>query len=337
MEEEKKVTEEVKQTKAPKPVKKKEKGVTGKVVCFLVVAAVLALVFRPDLFSFLPERLSKILIGFKEVYLVKNQPLTNSDGGFDFMTVFALVLVIAACSVVSMVVRFLLSLLHFKNAHTETVKSLISSLVKYVIAIYCLIYCLSILGCNVGAVIASLGVLGLIIGFGAQSLIEDIITGFFIVLEGQFGVGDIIAIDDYRGTVTNIGIRTTTLVDTGGNAKIINNSDIRNLVNLSSVSSKAICIAPIAYETDLPKAEALIKDLCKKLPEMYPEIFPVPANYLGVEELNDHSVDLKITADVEEANIFTARRLMNREIFLACNEAGIEIPFMQQVVHIVNN
>ncbi|MBQ1712174.1 MAG: mechanosensitive ion channel family protein, partial [Firmicutes bacterium] len=195
-----------------------------------------------------------------------------------------------------------------------------------------IIYGLNILGADVLTVIAGLGILALVIGFGAQSLIEDIFAGIFILFEGRFYVGDIISVDGFRGTVRSIGIVSTQIADVGGNIRIMNNSDIRVLTNLSDVSSVAVSIVSIAYGADLLKAEKVINELCDKLPEMYPEMFPTRPHYMGVENLSDSSVDLKVTADVHESNIYNARRILNRELKLALDAGGIEIPFPQVVV-----
>ena len=118
----------------------------------------------------------------------------------------------------------------------------------------------------------------------------------------------------------------------GGNIRIMNNSDIRVLTNLSDVSSVAVSIVSIAYGADLLKAEKVINELCDRLPDMYPEMFPTKPHYMGVENLSDSSVDLKVTADVHESNIYNARRILNRELKLALDAGGIEIPFPQVVV-----
>ena len=188
------------------------------------------------------------------------------------------------------------------------------------------------LGVNTGAILASLGVLGLIIGFGTQSLIEDVITGLFIIFEGQFHVGDIVSIDDFRGTVTSIGVRTTQLTDAGGNIKIVNNSDIRTMTNLSEVTSAAVVDVGISYGADLKQAEDVVNELLK-LPEMYPDVFVSAPTYDGVQALSASSVDLRIVAKVDETQLYRAQRLMNRELKLALDDAGIEIPFQQVVVH----
>ena len=317
--------------------KKLSKGLIGRIIAIVIVALIIIAFYQPSLLFFLSEHQQKTVQYFTENYIKAVQPLKDADGSFDILRVFGLLLMFAECWLVNAIAQFLFKLAKPKTRRGKTLISLSSSFFKYIVVIYAVIYALSILGFNVGAVIASLGVLGLIIGFGAQSLIEDVITGLFIVLEGQLQVGDIVAIDEWRGTVTNIGIRTTTIVDTGNNARIVNNSDIRNLVNLSNVASKAIAIAPIAYDTDLPKAEETVRKLCKELPSMYPDLFKVEPQYLGVEALGSSSVDLKITADVDEANIFIARRTLNREIFLAFKKAGIEIPFSQHTIHMAKD
>ena len=317
--------------------KKSRNLMIRRIIVMVIVALILIAFYNPKLLFFLSSHQQKAVQYFTENYIRAFQPLKDSEGGFDLLRVGGMLLMFAMCWLINAVVQFALGFINPKKRKAKTVKSLFASFIKYIIVIYAVIYALSMLGFNVGAVIASLGVLGLIIGFGAQSLIEDIITGLFIVLEGQLQVGDIVAVDDWRGTVTNIGIRTTTIVDTGNNARIVNNSDIRNLVNLSGVLSKAIILAPIAYSTDLVKAEKCVKDLCEKLPEMYPDVFKKTPVYMGVENLGSSSVDLKIAADVDEENIFQAKRLMNREVFLAFGKAKIEIPFSQHTIHMAKD
>ena len=184
---------------------------------------------------------------------------------------------------------------------------------------------------------AGVGVLALIIGFGAQSMVSDLVTGVFVVLEGQFNVGDIIEVGGYRGMVESIGIRTTTVRDIGNNVKIINNSDLRNVLNRSLSVSVASTTVSVSYDTDLEKAEAVIADLLPKVKEKYPEIFSAVPEYIGVDNLGESGVELKFIAKVSEQNIYTAPRLLNREIKICFDKEGIEIPFNQIVVHEAKN
>ena len=195
-----------------------------------------------------------------------------------------------------------------------------------------MVFGLGILGADVLTVIASLGILALIIGFGAQSLIEDMFAGFFILFEDRYSVGDIISVEGFRGTVKSIGIVTTQIEDIGGNVRSINNSNIRSLTNLSNAPSVAVVDVGIAYGADLQKVEQVIRTLCEKLPGLYPDLFPAAPRYMGVEKLSESSVDLRVIADVDEAKIYNARRALNRELKLSLDEAGIEIPFPQVVV-----
>lgn len=308
---------------------KKHKLPIGKIIAAAIVILIVVFFAYPKALFFLPVSAREKLDEAVDAAFRSYQPFKNAEGNFDFLRLLSLIIMTAGCVAASFLLRFLISLIPCKTKRGETIKSLIASLIKYIVAIYGIIFGLSILGFDIAAILASLGVLGLIIGFGAQSLIEDIITGLFIVLEGTVQVGDIITIDEYRGEVTAVEMRTISIRDNGGNTKIINNSDVRNIVNLSGVSSKAIAIAPAAYGTDLAKAEKVIEKICKKLPEINPEIFKVPAVYMGIEALNDHSIDFKISADVDEVNIFAAKRIMNREILIAFTEADIEIPVVE--------
>ena len=125
-------------------------------------------------------------------------------------------------------------------------------------------------GVQTPTLLAGAGILGLALSFGAQSLIEDVIAGLFIIFEKQFQVGDIIQAHSFRGKVTEIGVRTTTLVDVNGDVLIINNSDLRQTINTSANLSPAICDISIAYGEDLERVEKVIlsniEGLRKKIP-----------------------------------------------------------------------
>lgn len=305
----------------------------GKLIAILIVLAAAAALFNPALLFFLSPAQQQAVAEFQAVYFTANNPIQAGGERFDPLCLASLAVLIAECWVVNTVIQLIAKHLKFKSRHTETVKSLVCNCLKYAVVIYALIFGLSILGVNMVAVIASLGVLGLVVGFGAQTLIEDVISGLFIIFEGQFHVNDIVTIDGFRGTVISIGIRTTSLMDAGGNIKIINNSDIRTLTNLSEVESYAVAIVGISYSASIPEAEGAINALLDRLPGMYPEVFKIRPEYSGVENLGASSVDLKVVAKVDEAQLYRARRLLNRELKLCLDAAGIEIPFPQVVVH----
>lgn len=304
----------------------------GKLVGIIILLLILLILNVPKLCFFLSPSQQEAVRLFNETYFGNFLPMKSETGGFDFMRLVALILMILGCWAVYQIIAWILSKLTFKNRRAETVKGLITNIVRYVIVIFAAIFGLGILGADVLTVIASLGILALIIGFGAQSLIEDMFAGFFILFEDRYCVGDIISVEGFRGTVKSIGIVTTQIEDAGGNIRSINNSNIRSMTNLSNAPSVAVVDVGIAYGADLQKAEQIVRTLCEKLPGLYPDLFPVAPRYMGVETLNDSSVELRVTADVDEKEIYNARRAMNRELKLALDEAGIEIPFPQVVV-----
>ena len=216
---------------------------------------------------------------------------------------------------------------------SETVASLTISVIKVVGAIATIVWVLSVLGVDIGTIFASLGIMSLIIGFGVQSLIEDCVTGLFIIFEGIYNIGDIIVLDTFRGTVEKITLRTTTLKDTGGNLQVINNSDIRNIQNRSAVESLAICDIGITYEADIREVEKLVLPELPRIYEENKDVFLGVPKYSGVQSLDASSVTLRFNVAINEENYFPATRRLNREMKCLFDDKGIEIPFNQLVIH----
>jgi len=224
-----------------------------------------------------------------------------------------------------------------KNNNSRSMVGLFVSLIKFLGVIVGGVWALGILGVNLAGIFASLGIVSLIVGFGAQSLIEDAVTGIFIIFEGQYHVGDVIVVDGFRGTVKKIGIRTTCIEDGGGNQKIVNNSDIRNIQNRSNKTSLAVCDLSVPYDADIREIEKVFADNFPKIYARNKKLFLKPPRYLGVESLGESSVVLRIVADITEDNFFVGYRTLNREIKIMCDENNIEIPFNQIVVHQADN
>ena len=220
-----------------------------------------------------------------------------------------------------------------KETRARTVCSLTRSILSYAAVLLSVYFGLRALGVDVTASLASVGVVTLIIGFGAQSLIEDVLTGIFLIAEGRYNVGDILVLDDFRGKVVDISVRTTTLEDAGGNHKIINNYEIRNFQNRSQKTSLAVSTVSVGYDADLRAVEAVIADA---LPAMFEEnraVFLDVPQYIGVEELGESGVVLKFIVSATEENVFAARRALNRSLKLLFDEKGIDIPYPQLTVH----
>ena len=223
----------------------------------------------------------------------------------------------------------------FKNAkgRTKTLAAVTASLTKYLIVIIGFCWILTIIGVNVSTIFASIGIIALIIGFGAESLVADLVTGIFVLFENQFNVGDIIEVSGFRGIVENVGIRTVTIRDNGGNLMIVKNSELGNVLNRSEKGSVAITEIGVSYSTDLEELEKKMGSMLSAIKTKHPDIFIGEVSYLGVENLAESSVVLKFKADVEEKNIFSGRRVLNKELKCAFDRENIVIAFPQLDIH----
>lgn len=252
---------------------------------------------------------------------------------FDLSLLWKAGIMICVVLAVQSVIVLVLSLPKFKSHRAGSVLSILSSLVRYVSVIIILCWGLSIFGVNISTIVASLGIVALIVGFSAESLIADIVTGAFMIIENQYNVGDIIEVDGFRGTVVSIGIRTTCIADTGDNVKILNNSTLKNIINRSDKASRSICDIGIPYPTDLEALEAQLPELLLKIYEAHTDIMKSTPRYLGVQELADSAVVLRFVVDVEDKDIFSGNRALNRDLLLGFRSLGVECPFMQVDIH----
>ena len=289
---------------------KTEKRGVGKFIALLIILAVIVALFNPAWLTFLPEGTRSSIDTF-----IHTHSSDAAVAGLGWMDIAAAVLTMFIAWVVANIAKFIVGCFKFKKRRSETIRHLVANLFKYVIYIVGLVVALGCLGVDTTAMFVSVGVVGIVVGFGAQSLIEDVITGLFIVFEGEF-----------RGEVKTIGLRTVSIIDNGGNIRIINNSEISSLINLSEVTSAAAVNIPVSYEDPLEKAEAAGKEAFTELPTEYPEIFKEVPIYRGVETLAETHIELQVLAKVAEENIYTARRIMQRDIKLACEKAGLSTP-----------
>ncbi len=252
---------------------------------------------------------------------------------FNFKVLLKLIVMIAGVILIETVAVFVLELIKPENHRIRTVLSIIASVLKYVAAIVIICWGLSIIGVNVSTIVASVGIVALVVGFSAESLIADMVTGAFMVFENQYNVGDIVEVGGFRGTVSNIGLRTTCITDPGGNVKIVNNSEMKNILNRSDKPSRAASEIAIPYGTDLEKLESGIPGLMQEIFEAHPEMMKKPPVYLGVNQLADSAVVLKFIVEVDEANIFSGARTLNHDLLLGFRKLGVECPFPQVDVH----
>ena len=227
----------------------------------------------------------------------------------------------------------LLSLPKPESHRAQTLLALSKSLLKYLAAIVVLCWGLQILGVDLSTIVTAVGILALVIGFGAESLIADLVTGAFMLFEDRYNVGDIVEVNGFRGTIKEIGIRTTTIMDTGKNVKIINNSDMRNILDRSHNASLAVSDIDIPYPTDLEALEKKLPALLEQIFQAEGDTFLSAPRYLGVQALGASGVTLRFIAEVPEDKIYSGARLLNRALLLGFRKLGVECPFPQLDVH----
>ena len=291
---------------------KNKTKITGLIACIAILIITVPVGFLTDVFDF--EDLKTV--------------------GIEFSTILKVIVMAAAVIAVVSLITMLLSLPNPKNHRTRSLLSIVSSMLKYIAGIVILCWGLSIIGVNVSTIVASVGIIALIVGFSAESLIADVVTGAFMIFENQYNVGDIVEVDGFRGKVTNIGIRTTSITDTGDNVKVINNSAMRNILNRSDKLSRSVCDISIPYETDIEELEKQIPGLVQLMYENHKDVMQDVPKYLGIQQLADSSIVLRFVFNVNEKDIFSCTRIMNHDLLLGFRKLGIECPFPQVDVHI---
>ena len=206
-----------------------------------------------------------------------------------------------------------------------------STIVVYVVALF---LALGELEINLAPLIASAGIAGIALGFGAQSVVRDFLSGIFIILEDQYGVGDIVDTGMATGKVEEVSLRTTRLRDQAGTLWIVPNGEIHRVGNTSQLWSNAVIDVEVAYDTNIDFAVETIKAV---LDEIWMERDPAATvleepNVLGVEALGENSVVIRAVVRTEPAEQWVMARVARKRIKEALDEAGIEIPFPQRTV-----
>mgnify|MGYP003290825196 CR=1 FL=1 len=247
-------------------------------------------------------------------------------------TVIHCVILIVVVLALSKILRTIFKKIMEKSNRAKTVVTLLDGIIKYGCAVALFFLVLDACGVNTKAIWESVGIITLIIGLGAQSLIADIIAGVFIIFENEYNVGEIVSIDDFRGTVSEIGIRATKILDMAGNIKIINNSDIKNVVNLSRELSLAVVDCEFPYDVPIEFVENLFKDNLENMKAKIPAIIEGPF-YKGVSGYEASNVAVKLVAKCSEEDRFQVQRDLLREYRQLLVEHGIDLSFEQVVLN----
>ena len=209
----------------------------------------------------------------------------------------------------------------------QTLKTILSSALLYLFYFIVITMSLQILGIPISSILAGAGVFGLAIGFGAQELVEDVITGFFILFENQFGVNDYVKISDVEGFVEAVGLRTTTLKSLDGDTHIIPNGNIAQVTNLTADLRRIKIDAAIEYEQDIQEATAVLEDIGQELKEEFPQVIKEGPKVLGVQDLAASSVNIRMIAMVDAKKMWHMERVMKQKVKERFDKEGIGIPY----------
>lgn len=203
------------------------------------------------------------------------------------------------------------------------------------VVLVAIIMILSELGMNIAPLLAAAGVVGLAVGFGAQSLVRDFFTGLFILLENQFRVGDSVKIGDVAGTVENISLRITTIRDMDGSLHHIPNGEIKIASNRSKEFSKVNLEVGVSYNDDLEKVKKVVNQVGEELAKDkdWKDKIIEPPQFLRVNNFGDSSVDIKIVGKTKPLEQWAVTGELRFRLKIAFDKEGIEIPFPQRVIH----
>ncbi|HLQ72942.1 MAG TPA: mechanosensitive ion channel family protein [Bacillota bacterium] len=224
----------------------------------------------------------------------------------------------------------------FSKRREETLKILTNNVLTYTVYFIAIVMILESLSLPVGSLLAGAGVAGIAIGFGAQNLVKDIVSGFFIIFEDQFSVGDYVVVSEAEGEVEEIGLRTTKIKSWTGEQHVIANGNITQVINYSVHNGMAFVDVNIPYENDIALAEQLIEDIVKDLPQTDDCFVDTPTVH-GVQMLDVSHFVIRVIAETEPTSQWYGARLIRRTIKDRLYNEGIDIPAPRLVMYSRND
>ena len=219
-------------------------------------------------------------------------------------------------------------------SRANTLIPLLQSISKYVIYFIAGVMVLKELGVDTTAIIASAGVVGLAIGFGAQSLVKDVLSGAFLLFEGIISVGDSVNVGEHSGTVEVIGLRNIHLRKYSGELRVIPYGEVASFGNFNKGYMRAIVKVGVAYEQDVEKGMKTLEEIADKWAEENKDIVLEAPIVQGVLSLGSSEVTLRVSIKVKPMTHWGAERELKRRIKDTFDKKGIEIPFPRQVVYL---
>ncbi|MCA1029881.1 mechanosensitive ion channel family protein [Bacillus timonensis] len=212
----------------------------------------------------------------------------------------------------------------------KTLESLSQNLFSYVLIFIFVVMVFEVFNYDATALLAGAGVIGLAIGFGAQGLVSDVVTGFFLLLEKQIDVDDYVTLAGFSGIVESVGLRTTQIRGFDGTLHYVPNRQISSLSNHSRGNMRALVDIGISYDDDIDKAITVLQAACDEIAAQDESIKEGP-NVIGVQSLGASDVVIRIIAKTDNMAQWAVERKLRKAMKEALDNNGIEIPFPHQV------
>lgn len=221
-----------------------------------------------------------------------------------------------------------------RAGRANSISIVLTSTVVVAIWVVAMLTMLGIVGIDLGPLIAGAGIAGIALGFGAQTLVKDCIAGLFMLIEDQYGIGDVVDLGEAVGVVEEVSLRTTVLRSVDGTVWHVPNGVVQRVGNRSQLWSVAVIDVDVAYDTDLDRARELLKraadEVCA-LPEFAEQVLEEP-EVLGVEALAADGISIRLTVKVSPGTQWNLQRALRQHIKQVFDDARIEIPFPQRTV-----
>lgn len=216
-----------------------------------------------------------------------------------------------------------------RRQRAETIGSVLKSAVSVIVLTWFVLSVLDVAGVNVTPFIASAGIVGVALGFGAQNLVRDFLSGIFMLLEDQYGVGDVVDLGEATGTVESVGLRVTTIRDVNGTVWYCRNGEVIRVGNMSQGFAVAVLDLPIAHTANIDQAVKVATDTTNAVVDsgdFGDDILGAP-DMLGVNAVSADTVTIRITIKTRPGRQWAVQRRLHLEILQAFDDAGIRAPY----------
>lgn len=296
------------------------------------------IIIRGCILAFIAYLMFGLFTGNKTGSLIQYLFNSNWERGVNIFS-FTLILIIVLCVwIISIVLQKLTATISENTGPAGiTIGKLIISLIKFASLIVIILLVLTELGVQTGSILAGAGLTSVVIGIGAQSTVNNILAGLFIIFEGHFRVGDIVKIDGWTGMIKEIGVRTTCIESYGlftdyKNLRVINNSDFTDVINLSRSRSQAIAVLSVPYDTDMSRISEIFVKNKEAIMNAMPEIIDGPF-FDGIVEYGSSAKLIRFRVVCNEADRTYLERILMQTVGDLLEKHGITAPYDQVVIH----